>query len=280
MREFAKTLLHKAAGDRLYSKWASIRSRNAQVRQIRESRIYSCQQALIRRHGTTVLSGPFRGMRYTEKMLLDRLGGPRLLGSYECELHTVLDRVIWRDYECVLDIGSAEGYYAVGIARLFGGKVYAFDTEPRERAFCRELAVMNGVSDRVILRDWADAETLVAHCSRKRCFVMCDCEGYEIKLLSEIGIMALRYSDFLVECHEETVPGVSDYIQVSAAPTHAARKLHARPRSAAGFPESHFLGSDADLVLNERRGEDGVTWLWCQSRAWNQGRPSSLISTD
>jgi hypothetical protein len=268
MRTVAKLLIHGAVGDRLYSKWASIRSRNAQMRLFHESRLYSCQRALIGRHGTTVLNGPFRGMRYTEQILLDRLGGPRLLGSYECELHSVLDGVTWRNYEEVLDIGSAEGYYAVGIARLFGGNVYAFDTEPRERASCRELAIMNGVPDRVVIHDWADSRTLVSHCSGKRCFVICDCEGYEIKILSKAGIQALRHSDFLVECHDKTVPGVSEYIQASVARTHSARKLHARPRLAAGFPETHFLGPDADLVLNERRGEDGVTWLWCQSLAW------------
>lgn len=265
-RNIAKNVLHKVVGDRLYSRWASIRSRDAQVRQIRGSRVYACTEALIERYGTTVLNGPFRGMRYPKEALLNRLGGPKLLGSYECELHPVIDGVVWPDFKKVLDIGCAEGYYAVGISRLFGGDIYAFDTEPREGVLCRELAIINEVSDRVFTRDWADHKTLVEHCSGKRCFVMCDCEGYEIKLLTQAAVAALEYSDLLIEVHEKTVPGVSEHLQSSLARTHVVGTRHARPRLVSEFPATEFLGSDAELVLNEKRS-DGLTWIWGRSRA-------------
>jgi hypothetical protein len=265
MDRVAKKLAHIALGDRLYSKWSSIRSRNLQVQLLRANGVSASTSRLIERYGTTVLNGPFRGMRYTKEMLLCRLGGPRLLGCYECELHSVLEGLFWQDYESVLDIGSAEGYYAVGISRRFRGTVYAFETEPRERTFCRELAILNGVSDQVIIHDWADDQTLVTHCSGKRCFVICDCEGYEMKLLSASATRALEYSDFLVEIHQETIPGISEHVQTSLARTHTVRKLHARRRVAADVPEVKFLGSEADLALSEMRGTNGDTWMWCQS---------------
>jgi hypothetical protein len=128
------------------------------------------------------------------------------------------------------------------------------------------MAIINDVSDRVFTRDWADHKTLGDHCSGKRCFVMCDCEGYEMKLFTQAAIAALAYSDLLIEVHEKTVPGVAEYLQSSVARTHVVDKSHARPRSVAEFPATEFLGPDAELVLNEMRS-DGLTWMWCRSRA-------------
>src|SRR5688500_985732 len=71
-----------------------------------------------KRHGLSVRRGPFHGMTYPESAvgLAEQLV-PKLLGSYECELHGALEQVIQGDYEQVVDIGAADGYYAVGLAR-------------------------------------------------------------------------------------------------------------------------------------------------------------------
>ena len=48
--------------------------------------------------------------------------------------------------------GCAEGYYAVGMARLAPEiTVYAYDIEERARIACADLAQRNGVADRVIV---------------------------------------------------------------------------------------------------------------------------------
>ena len=83
-------------------------------------------QVLVNTHlateGAKITGGPFKGMDYvtaaTEGPLI-----PRLLGTYESELHPYLAKLAGGgiDY-CVIDVGCAEGYYAVGPARLIDAR--------------------------------------------------------------------------------------------------------------------------------------------------------------
>ena len=71
-------------------------------------------------------SGPFAGMSCISEAICSSLV-PKLLGSYESELHQVLNQILETDYQNVIDIGCAEGYYAVGLAlRLPNARVYAW----------------------------------------------------------------------------------------------------------------------------------------------------------
>ena len=54
----------------------------------------------------------------------------KLLGFYEKELQKVIKNLIKRDCEIAVDVGCAEGYYTVGLARVFKDKetkVLAYD---------------------------------------------------------------------------------------------------------------------------------------------------------
>jgi hypothetical protein len=44
---------------------------------------------------------------------------PKLLGCYEAELHGVIACALNTTYDTIIDIGCAEGYYAVGLALHF-----------------------------------------------------------------------------------------------------------------------------------------------------------------
>src|SRR5215208_3855790 len=62
-----------------------------------------------------VLSGIFAGMRYVR----DAVGGqlyPKLLGTYELELVPVIQALNRKRVARIVDVGAAEGYYAVGLA--------------------------------------------------------------------------------------------------------------------------------------------------------------------
>ena len=82
--------------------------------------------------------------------------GSRLLGSYETELHEIVERVVAAGFDRVIDVGSGDGYYAVGLARrLPASTVEAYDPDPVARRRCRALAEVNGVLDRIDVRDAA-----------------------------------------------------------------------------------------------------------------------------
>jgi hypothetical protein len=84
-----------------------------------------------KRFNYEVQSGPFVGMKYTHEAVVTRHSTPALLGVYERQLHPFLSRANLADI--VIDIGSAEGYYAVGLARMTGKPVVTFDCNSSER---------------------------------------------------------------------------------------------------------------------------------------------------
>src|SRR5262245_60848059 len=92
-----------------------------------------------------VRRGPFAGMKYPSVARLGSACFPKLLGVYERELHPILNSIKDRRYTEILNIGCAEGYYAVGLAMWNpSAKVLAFDIDPRQTAFCADLAALNG----------------------------------------------------------------------------------------------------------------------------------------
>ena len=105
----------------------------------------------ISHHGARVLGGPFAGMAYVAEASEGALV-PRLLGAYESELHPHLLAFAAAGLDAVIDVGCAEGYYAVGLARLMPQvTVHAYDIDEKARAACADLAAQNGVADRVLI---------------------------------------------------------------------------------------------------------------------------------
>ena len=97
----------------------------------------------------TVRNGPFRGMRYPERASVGSALVPKLLGSYERELQPVLEDILAREHSEIVDIGCAEGYYAVGLAlRLPAARVFAYDTNVMAIDLCLDPPFRAGVASR------------------------------------------------------------------------------------------------------------------------------------
>ena len=211
--------------------------------------------------GTTIPAGPFAGMTFPGPAAE---GGypPRLLGAYEATLHPVIETIIARPYARVIDIGSAEGYYAVGLARRMGrAEIWARDAAPRARALCAALARTNGVEDRVIIGgEFTHADFAI--CATAPTVVICDIEGAEETLLDPAAAPGLVAADILVEAHDLLRPGLSERLAARFAPTHRITRLPRRidpdalPALTAGWSDLDRL-----LALWEWRGGD-TPWLW------------------
>ena len=95
-----------------------------------------------------ILSGPFKGLKYFNEVAWGSIT-PRWIGSYEDELHELFYNIILKkNYDVILDIGAAEGYYAVGLAwLLYRSKVHSFDVDPFARKLQIKLAKLNRVSN-------------------------------------------------------------------------------------------------------------------------------------
>jgi hypothetical protein len=230
------------------------------MRWLKENGVLELAERFSLSNGQAVLHGPFAGMKYPAASILSRNSVPRLLGSYESELHEVIQSGLGYKYERVIDIGSAEGYYAVGFALKGQSPVVTFETDPRELALCQEMARLNHVEHRLTARELCNPEALRALAGGKRCFILSDCEGYELDLFDDPTVQALVRSDVLIEIHLDAYePLVERFTK-----THQVRTFMSRPRSGSEYSELACLGAKADLGICEFRPE-GQRWILAQS---------------
>lgn len=243
------------------------------------------------RTGLRVQAGPFAGMRYVDRAVGSALT-PKLLGTYERELGPCIERALALAFPLVVDIGAAEGYYAVGVARRSPqARVVAFEMLEAGRRALRELAALNQVpcveatcvSSRactvepvpqgaVELHAGCDLQHLRAVLTgADRALVICDVEGYEDTLLVPSEVPELARATLLVELHEFCRPGISERLRERFASTHEVKRIWQEPRSRSDFVFESWLtkllpGFYRDWAVSEWRPER-MSWLWMEPRA-------------
>lgn len=238
---------------------------NATLRLLAKWRAQVLANTLRARSGTTVLAGPFKGMRY-EGAASEGAWAARLLGVYESSLIPVLESVIAQGYPQILDIGCAEGYYAVGLARRMPeSRVFAHDTNGQARILASAMATANGVADRVILGGEIGHRDFDL-CLQARTFVLCDIEGAEDALLDPVAAPGLLSADILVEVHEGMKRGLTDRLAARFADTHRVTRIERR-LDASSLPDWTESLSDLDrlLLLWEWRASP-TPWLWLERK--------------
>ena len=216
--------------------------------------------ALMKRYGARVLHGPFAGMQYVRAATEGALA-PRLLGSYECELHSFLERFAAEGFDCVIDVGCAEGYYAVGLARLMpNATVYAYDTEERARDACKDLAARNGVEDRMTIGGTFSPGDFENFAGRK-CLVIVDCEGAEVDVLQPEQAPALAQMTLIVETHDLYRRDALATIMRRFSPTHDIVRVETGAK-ATPLPPELARQSHIDQLLAVWEWRKGPTpWL-------------------
>jgi hypothetical protein len=229
-------------------------------------RIHKLTQAIVKRYGLVVLAGPFAGMLYVAEAAGSSLL-PKLLGSYEAELHQTVGAIIDSDYGRIIDVGCAEGYYAVGFAlKVPEARVFAFDIDPRARQLCEEMAAVNGVSERVVVRGECNCDEL-EQLLDDRSLVICDCEGFELELLDPGRVPKLRGSDVLVELHDFIDRSISPTIISRFAETHDIALISSLERDPSTYPALEtFSDWDRHVAVAEFR-EDQMQWAFLRAKS-------------
>ena len=216
---------------------------------------------LANRSGTTILSGPFKGMNYAVRAS-EGSRAARLIGAYEASLAPIIEQIITRNYDLVIDVGSAEGYYAIGLARRMpNARIMARDDNPNAQTLCGELAAANNVADRVHIGGRMTHADF-AICKTTRTVVICDIEGAEKDLLDPTLAPGLLSADILVEAHDCMTPGLSQRIAARFAATHDVQIIN-RTLDAEGLPAWMETASDLDRLIALWEWRIGPTpWLW------------------
>jgi len=223
-----------------------------------------------------VLCGPFKGLRYYERIVWGPIT-PKWIGSYEAELHEIVRKIIETGYNCIIDIGAAEGYYAVGFAwKCKETKVVAYDIDPIARRRQKQLAALNGIEN-LVIRKYCDHKKLSKEISGKT-LVVCDVEGFEVVLLDPAKARELERADILVELHpfgEMSAQAVEDLIVERFVGTHIVTKTVISPREPLRYSASVDNLKNIDLeVLTEAMNEyriDSQSWLWLKAEQSDGG---------
>ena len=169
-----------------------------------------------------VSAGPFAGMRYANLEAKCSAILPKLFGTYERELASILERLLrGRTYNVCIDIGSAEGYYAVGVALLQPQcKVYAVDNDPSALELCKQNAIANDCAERVALMNAITASELSDFLLKSPSLIISDCEGYEKELFNASSVRNLSGCDVIIEVHSFVDPAIEEHLQTLFALTH------------------------------------------------------------
>jgi hypothetical protein len=231
-----------------------------------------------------VLSGPFAGMVLSEAASWgDGDLAPKLLGCYEAELHSSIEQLVARQPDLVINVGCAEGYYAIGLARLLPqARIYAFDIDEAAQQCCAQAAVRNGVDDRVTVGGFCDPARLIElAASAERVFILLDCEGGERQLLTPASAPHLAHCDILVECHDFLDRSITPNLTALLASDHDIAQIREGARDPAQHSVLGTLGSlERWLLVCEFRPEV-MHWLICKSKSRSHAEAgSAAISSE
>jgi SAM-dependent methyltransferase len=208
----------------------------------------------------TVRHGLFRGMKYPVDKVVGGQLVPKVLGSYERELHPLFERLRGRDYSEIVDIGCAEGYYAVGLARMFPrARIFAYDTNAEGIRLCRLVALENGVDNRIVTGLFCDAVALQALPLTRRALVFSDCEGYEKHLFTPDTVRKLAAHDVLIEVHDMADINISARLREVFKGTHDLEVIQSlddiKKAQKYDYPElAQFDLAQRKMLLAEIRG--------------------------
>jgi SAM-dependent methyltransferase len=217
-----------------------------------------------------VQDGPFKGMKYPQFDSVCSTVYPKLLGTYEKELWDTLDRLNEAEYTEILDIGCAEGYYAIGLGIIHPkSKIYAYDTSDKARKLCKEMAALNNIPDRVIIKAECTADELKTFPFTGKGLIISDCEGFEKELFNENNISNLATCDLIIETHDFIDISISTYLKQLLDKSHNIYSIKstddiqkALTYNVKGLEE--FTFSDKKHLLAERRPAI-MEWIICRS---------------
>ncbi len=178
-------------------------------------------------YGDTVIQGPFAGLRYPPLEHWASCRFQKIIGTYEHELHDLVHRLAaTENYDLIVNVGAAEGFYSVGLARLFpAARIITFEAKPDRALFLDKLASLNGVAERMENHGRCSAADLAALNPAGRVLVWMDIDLGEREVLDPEKVPWLSRADILVELHDCMEAGVSSLIRKRFEKSHLIEQI-------------------------------------------------------
>jgi len=210
-----------------------------------------------------VRHGPFKKMRRTNKISHGAILA-EILGSYEEPIQKWIMEVISREYETILDIGCADGYYAVGFAfKSPNTQVYAYDIDELSRKNTLENKNINSLNNVEVLAECTHEELNVK--SKKNTLVFCDIEGFEDILLDMEKAPNLKYVDMLIESHDCFIPNMTERLISRFCKTHTINIIVDYPFRVKNYSTLDSYSQEKyDFIVNEGKAKN-MKFLYLKS---------------
>jgi hypothetical protein len=150
-----------------------------------------------------VLQGPFQGLQLNRDTWWGKSDlGAQCLGLYEKE---ILDLISAQGpFHTFLDIGAADGYYAVGLLHAkIAKKAICFEISEKGQRAIKENWIMNEGPGELEIYGEANEQSIASVATKlsQNTLVLIDVEGFEFHLLSQEVISVLGKCRMVIEIH-------------------------------------------------------------------------------
>jgi hypothetical protein len=218
-----------------------------------------------------VLNGPFKGMKYISSSNGSQLL-PKLIGSYEEPIHKWIFEILNNGkYETIIDVGCAEGYYAVGLTQAKSSpNILAFDLNNLAIENAKKLAYINNVSNSVQFFNNFEISILKKIFEtnpNQKVLIFMDVEGDEENLLNTINFPIIKDCDILVEVHDCFYPGITNKLISYFSQTHKIEIVIDYPwrEFNYSFNNTKLSSEEVFFIYDERRLKD-MKWLYAKRK--------------
>lgn len=223
---------------------------------------------IFRQLGNIVLAGPFIGMILpTITPWDDGNWSTKLLGTYEHELQDAIHKAISRRPKTLINVGCAEGYYAIGLGRLMPNlKVIAVDLSPESRMMCELYARENGVELDTIEGARTPEEIRFWESKGNRLYII-DVEGNELDLIDIDRCPELSKSDIIIECHDFLKPNATEIVRDRLRETHDVQVVAPRIPDLNKFPFVNQIPAVMSVLVVVEKRPMPCNWLTCWAKS-------------
>ena len=188
----------------------------------------------------TVIGGPFKGLRYCEAKYASGPLLPRLLGTYEAELHDTLYEFKNNKYEEIINVGAAEGYYTIGLSIFFPStKIRAYEIDPIVFSYTNKMIKYNNKENQIELINKDALKDFQNIKLNQRLLIFVDCEGCEFEIFDKDITENFLSSDLIIEMHVKDLD--TTILESNFFKTHHIQKVFGQNRK---YLIEEYLGLD------------------------------------
>jgi hypothetical protein len=210
--------------------------------------------------------GIFAGMRLSSLRWGGHDRAPMILGLYESEVNREIEKSA-SHATIFIDIGAADGYFAVGA--VFSGlykESICFEISEEGRESIAKNAERNGVLDKTTILAEANEDSLlstVKGVASNELFVLCDIEGGEFDLFTIAVLKALKSATILIEIHDFSKSDCDKYrmLKLLAGSIFDVHEVTQEARNPNLLEKTRMIHDDDKWLMMSEGRSKAMTWL-------------------